>query len=60
MTEAPEPAPAGDSGLALTEDGFLDQRLRIRQPRDGYRAAIDPVFKTSSITLLEAAPVVND
>lgn len=28
----------------LTEDGFLDGRLRIQQPRQGYRAATDPVL----------------
>ena len=28
----------------LSEDGFLGGRLRIRQPRHGYRAATDPVL----------------
>lgn len=28
----------------LTEDGFLGGRLRISQPRAGYRAAMDPVL----------------
>jgi tRNA1(Val) A37 N6-methylase TrmN6 len=28
----------------LTDDGFLGQRLRILQPRQGYRAATDPVL----------------
>lgn len=28
----------------LTRDGFLDGRLRLWQPRVGYRAAIDPVL----------------
>lgn len=28
----------------LTRDGFLDNRLRILQPRSGYRAAVDPVL----------------
>lgn len=28
----------------LTEDGFLGGRLRIAQPRHGYRAAMDPVL----------------
>ena len=28
----------------LTDDGFLDGRLRILQPRAGYRAATDPVL----------------
>ncbi|WP_370553443.1 hypothetical protein [Falsirhodobacter sp. alg1] len=33
----------------LTEDGFLDGRLRILQPRDGYRAATDPVFLAAAV-----------
>jgi len=28
----------------LTRDAFLGGRLALWQPRDGYRAAIDPVF----------------
>jgi tRNA1(Val) A37 N6-methylase TrmN6 len=28
----------------ITEDRLLDGRVRLRQPRDGYRAAIDPVL----------------
>ena len=27
-----------------TEDLFLGGRVRLRQPRGGYRAATDPVF----------------
>ncbi len=38
-----------EPGLAVTEDGFLDHRLAIRQPRDGYRAAIDPVFLAAAV-----------
>jgi tRNA1Val (adenine37-N6)-methyltransferase len=33
----------------LTEDGFLGGRLRILQPRDGYRAATDPVLLAASV-----------
>lgn len=32
------------SDSALTDDGFLGGRLRILQPRVGYRAATDPVL----------------
>ncbi len=42
-------AAGAEPGLAVTEDGFLGHRLRIRQPRDGYRAAIDPVFLAAAI-----------
>jgi len=40
---------AGNDSDRLTCDGFLDGRLRIWQPRDGYRAATDPVFLAASI-----------
>ena len=33
----------------LTEDGFLGGRLRILQPRTGYRAATDPVFLAAAV-----------
>jgi tRNA1Val (adenine37-N6)-methyltransferase len=43
---------AGDMAAdAIAEDGFLDGRVRIRQPVRGYRAATDPVL------LAAAAPV---
>ncbi|MDV7339192.1 methyltransferase [Terasakiella sp. A23] len=34
---------------ALSEDLFLDGRVRLLQPVDGYRAATDPVFLAASI-----------
>lgn len=33
----------------LTEDHFLDGRLRILQPRTGYRAATDPVLLAAAV-----------
>ena len=33
----------------LTEDGFLGGRLRILQPRAGYRAAMDPVLLGAAV-----------
>ncbi len=33
----------------LTQDGFLDGKLSIWQPRKGYRAATDPVFLAASV-----------
>lgn len=33
----------------LTEDGFLGGRLRILQPKTGYRAATDPVFLAAAV-----------
>ncbi|MGF1628753.1 MAG: tRNA1(Val) (adenine(37)-N6)-methyltransferase [Kiloniellaceae bacterium] len=34
---------------AVTEDAFLGGRLRLRQPADGYRAAIDPVLLAAAV-----------
>jgi tRNA1(Val) A37 N6-methylase TrmN6 len=34
---------------SLTEDRLMGGRVRLRQPRDGYRAAIDPVFLAASV-----------
>src|SRR4029079_6534269 len=36
--------PSGAIPPSLTEDGFLNGRLRILQPEKGYRAGIDAVF----------------
>lgn len=33
----------------VTEDGFLGGRLRLRQPKAGYRAATDPVFLAACV-----------
>jgi tRNA1(Val) A37 N6-methylase TrmN6 len=38
-----------DTAPAITDDTLLNGRVRLRQPRDGYRAAIDPVFLAASI-----------
>ncbi len=43
--EAQEPARAA----AISEDGLLDGRVRLRQPLAGYRAAIDPVFLAAAV-----------
>lgn len=34
---------------ALTQDAFLNGRVMASQPRDGYRAATDPVFLAASV-----------
>lgn len=33
----------------VTEDRLLDGRIRLRQPRGGYRAAIDPVLLAAAV-----------
>lgn len=34
---------------AITDDALLDGRVRLLQPRDGYRAAVDPVLLAASV-----------
>lgn len=41
---------AEDSGeISVSEDTLLDGAIRLRQPRSGYRAAIDPVFLAAAV-----------
>src|SRR5688500_2645529 len=40
----PEPLPEG-----LSEDGLLGGKVRLRQPRQGYRAAVDPVLLAAAV-----------
>ena len=43
----------------LTEDAFLGGRLRLRQPADGYRAAIDPVLLAAAVPALPGDKVAD-
>ncbi len=43
--EAVEPALTFET----SDDGLLDGRVRLRQPKGGYRAAIDPVFLAAAV-----------
>lgn len=43
----------------LTDDGFLGGRLRILQPRDGYRAATDPVLLAAAVPALAGQRVLE-
>lgn len=47
---APETAPGtAPDAAAVTEDRLLNGRVRLRQPAEGYRAAIDPVFLAAAV-----------
>jgi tRNA1(Val) A37 N6-methylase TrmN6 len=48
-TAPPPPPPSGGVPASLTEDGFLDGRLRILQPEKGFRAGIDSVLLAAAI-----------
>ena len=39
----------GFSEADLSCDGFLGGRLKIFQPKSGYRAATDPVFLAAAV-----------
>jgi tRNA1Val (adenine37-N6)-methyltransferase len=43
----------------LSDDGFLGQRLRILQPRAGYRAATDPVLLAAAVPALPGHSVLE-
>jgi tRNA1(Val) A37 N6-methylase TrmN6 len=43
----------------LTEDAFLGGRLRLKQPRHGYRAGVDPVFLAAAVPALPGQTVLE-
>jgi tRNA1(Val) A37 N6-methylase TrmN6 len=38
-----------DDGMPVTEDALLGGRVRLRQPVDGARASIDPIFLAAAV-----------
>ncbi|RED53698.1 tRNA1(Val) (adenine(37)-N6)-methyltransferase [Aestuariispira insulae] len=45
--------------MAVTDDAFLGDRLTIRQPKEGYRAAMDPVLLAAAAPLLTKGRVLD-
>jgi tRNA1(Val) A37 N6-methylase TrmN6 len=43
----------------ISEDTLLDGRVRLRQPVDGYRAAIDPVFLAAAVPACQGQMVLD-
>ena len=43
----------------ITEDGFLGGRLRLRQPAEGYRAAIDPVLLAAAVPAVAGQAIAD-
>lgn len=43
----------------ISEDALLDGRLKFFQPKQGYRAAIDPVFLAAAINAREGETVLD-
>ena len=44
---------------ALSNDALLDGRVRLVQPADGYRVAIDPVFLAAAVPAADADAVLD-
>lgn len=49
MSEGPGSPAASNASEAISEDTLLGGQVRLRQPVDGYRAAIDPVLLAASV-----------
>lgn len=49
----------GMPALATTEDAFLGERIRVRQPAKGYRAGIDAVLLAASLAPDTAGNVLD-
>ena len=58
MIDAMNPT-AGTMDDDVTEDRLLGQRVILRQPRDGYRAAIDPVLLAAAVDARRGATVID-
>ncbi|HEY8015586.1 MAG TPA: methyltransferase, partial [Dongiaceae bacterium] len=43
----------------ITEDRLLDGKLLLRQPEEGYRAAIDPVLMAASVAANDGEMVLD-
>ncbi|PKU22261.1 tRNA1(Val) (adenine(37)-N6)-methyltransferase [Telmatospirillum siberiense] len=43
----------------VSEDALLDGRVKFRQPVDGYRAAIDPVFLAAAVPAKDGQSVLD-
>ena len=48
-----------DALVAVTEDSLLGGRVRLLQPVEGYRAAVDPVLLAASVPIQEGDRVLD-
>lgn len=48
-----------DALVAVTEDSLLGGRVRLLQPVDGYRAAVDPVLLAASVPIQDGDRVLD-
>lgn len=57
-----EPIPQTDPAqptLAVTVDAFLGGRISLRQPVEGYRAAIDPVLLAAAVSASHGTRIID-
>src|SRR6202012_1287280 len=47
------------SQAMISEDRLLDGRVLLRQPEEGYRAAIDPVLMAAAVTASDNEMVLD-
>jgi tRNA1(Val) A37 N6-methylase TrmN6 len=52
-------AAAPDAGFATSDDTLLGGKVRLRQPVEGYRVAIDPVLLAASVTAVDNDRVLD-
>lgn len=45
--------------MQVTEDALLGGRVRLRQPAEGYRAAIDPVFLAAAVPVQDGQATLD-
>ena len=43
----------------LTHDAFLGGKLQLLQPKNGYRAGVDPVFLAATVNAKEGETVLD-
>lgn len=56
MTARSKPSAAG---CDTTDDALFDGRLRLRQPADGYRVAVDPILLAASVPAADGDAVLD-
>jgi tRNA1(Val) A37 N6-methylase TrmN6 len=59
MTGDELPPAIGPDALGITEDRILGGRIRLRQPKHGYRAAIDPVLLAAAVPAVRGDRVLD-
>ncbi len=59
MTAGSQDAASPASSEATSEDRLLGGRVRLSQPVEGYRAAIDPVFLAAAVPVRAGESVLD-